>query len=173
LRITGFGCLEAPAPAGVRCDAGVVEAGVIRLDAQRSIADRLVELNEDVSALLGRTRPDLVAVEQLFAHPEHPATSIAMAHARGVILLRVRAASVPLVELRPSQVKKALTSFGQAGKRQVQAAVKAELLLDVEPSPSDVADALAIALCALRRRAVADLPSDVGTGFLRGRTGSG
>lgn len=164
LRLTGYGCLEVSGR-GER----LVEAGVIRLAraaprdpagpalsgsgdrGAASVSARLVELERDLSEIIGRLRPDSAAVEQVFAHVAHPATAIIMGHARGVILLCIRRAGLPLVELRPTEVKKALTGHGQAGKPQMQRAVQAVFGLAEPPKPPDVADAIAIALCAARR----------------------
>lgn len=153
LRITGYACLE-PGPGR----AAIIEAGVFRLtgDGTRgspgSVSSRLVELDRDFRALLDRVRPDLVAVEGLFSHYKHPATSIVMGHARGVLLLAVQQAGLSLVELKPAAVKKSLTGNGQAGKDQVRRAIQDEFSLPELPSPPDLADALAIALCAAGRR---------------------
>src|SRR5205823_2429861 len=103
-------------------------------------------LHQDVEELLDRLRPSMVAVESLFAHYKHPATAIAMGHARGVILLCVRRSGLRLVELRPNEIKRFLTGFGHASKPQMQAAVRARLRLEATPEPPDVADAIAIAL---------------------------
>jgi crossover junction endodeoxyribonuclease RuvC len=173
LQLTGYGCVQ-----GAGIDPALVEAGVFRLGASGSaprdwdgdpsadaradlcarprrsrgmIADRLVELDADINDLLGRLRPDVVAVEALFAHYKHPATAIAMGHARGVILLAVRKAGLRLVELRPNEVKKFLTGHGHASKAQMQGAVQMRLGLAAPPEPADVADAIAIALCAAAR----------------------
>lgn len=149
LRLTGYGCIE---PGRLRPT--IIEAGVFRL-ARASISQRLGELDRDVRGLLARVRPDVVAVEALFAHYKHPATAIVMGHARGVLLLAVEAAGLPLVELRPAEVKKATTGFGRADKGQMQRVIQSEFALHEPPSPPDVADALAIALCALHRAALA------------------
>lgn len=167
LRITGYGCVEDPPakPLGRGGTArrglagmALVEAGVIRLSPKQSISDRLVELSTDFSALLERLRPDVVAVEMLYAHYAHPTTAIVMGHARGVLLLAIRSANLTLVELRPTEIKKSLTGHGHASKEQMQEGVRAELGLTARPEPADVADALAIALCASRRRLVRELP---------------
>lgn len=170
LRVTGYGCVE-----GVGADVRLVEAGVFRLvtpkpglaggprpvvtDATvkrgrpraRSVADRLVELQADLKDLLERVQPGVVAVEALFAHYKHPATAIVMGHARGVILLEIRRAGLELVELRPAAVKRFMTGYGQAKKEQMQEAVRGRLGLASAPEPADVADALAIAMCAASR----------------------
>ncbi len=151
LRLTGYGCIDASG-----LSATLVEAGVFRLakagTAARSISSRLVELDADFRGVLKRLRPEVVAIEGLFAHYKHPATAIAMGHARGVLLLAVEQAGLPLVELKPKAVKKSLTGFGSADKAQMQRAIQAEFNLPEPPNPPDVADALAIALCALRRQ---------------------
>ena len=163
LRVTGYGCVEGT---GVRGGAKLVEAGAIRLvrasktgadeDAGEradaaSVSSRLVELEGDVIGILDRLRPDVCAVEALFSHYKHPATAIVMGHARGVILLCLRRAGAKLVELRPAEVKKSMCGNGQAKKAQVQLAVQARFGLAEVPKPPDVADAIAIALCASER----------------------
>jgi crossover junction endodeoxyribonuclease RuvC len=70
-----------------------------------------------------------------------------MGHARGVMFLAAAECGVPVVGYSATQVKKSLTGNGRAGKGQVQRMVKNVLGLKEQPSPSDVADALAVALC--------------------------
>ncbi len=150
LRLTGYACVDGPEP-GAR----LVEAGVIRLKAPgrgMGVASRLAELDDDVRAVLERLGPAVVAVESLFAHYKHPATAIAMGHARGVILLAAHRAGAEIVELKPNEIKKFLTGHGHASKAQVQESVRARLGLAARPKPPDVADAIAIALCAAWRR---------------------
>ncbi|MEX2219748.1 MAG: crossover junction endodeoxyribonuclease RuvC [Phycisphaerales bacterium] len=180
LRITGYGCVEGPIHETRLVEAGIFRLGRAAMsDVGRShirhptsdirhppsaLADpprptlapipaRLAELDADFRALLERLRPDAVAVEALFAHPKHPATAILMAHARGVLLLAIRRADLPLIELRPAAVKRFLTGNGQAKKDQMQRAIQTRLSLPAPPNPPDIADALAIALCAAWRHA--------------------
>ena len=155
LRLTGYACLE-----GTGALPRIVEAGVFRLTAAgqsggaESVSARLVELDRDFRELLGRVKPSVVAVESLFAHYKHPATAIVMGHARGVLLLAIRQAEIPLLEFKPNEVKKSLTAHGHAKKDQMQRAVQMMFGLAEIPSPPDVADAIAISLCAWRRRVV-------------------
>jgi crossover junction endodeoxyribonuclease RuvC len=74
-----------------------------------------------------------------------------MGHARGVILLAAKQAGLDVAELAATEIKKAITGYGHAGKRQVQLAVQSQCGLADPPTPVDVADAIAIALCAARR----------------------
>ncbi|MBL9031123.1 MAG: crossover junction endodeoxyribonuclease RuvC [Phycisphaerae bacterium] len=151
LRVTGYGCVEGD-------PARLVEAGVFRLRADEAaqaggeaVSARLEELDADLRGAIERLRPEAAAVEAIFAHYKHPATAIAMAHARGVILLNIRRAGLRLVEFKPNAVKKFLTGHGHASKEQMQEAVRSRLGLPARPEPADVADAIAIALCAAWR----------------------
>lgn len=149
-RITGFGCVE-----GDQDRPRLIDAGVFRLlKVSKELGPRLVELERDLDALLAVLRPDVVAVEGLFVHYKHPATAIMMGHARGVIVLAVQRAGPELVEFKPAEVKKSLVGHGQASKAQMQDAIRRQFGLESRPEPADVADALAIALCALRRPAI-------------------
>ncbi len=151
LRLTGYACVE-----GDSQRPSIVEAGVIRLSAPgggETLSPRLAELDTDFREALERLRPELVAVEGLFAHPQRPDTSIKMAHARGVLLLAAHRAGASVVELKPSEVKKAMTGSGRASKAQMQDGVARIFALDAPPRPADVADALAIAGAALARSA--------------------
>ncbi len=166
LRLTGYACIE-----GTPHQLRIVEAGVFRLNQKTpaddpqgnragsaaSVSTRLVELDGDFREVLERLEPDIVAVESLFAHYKHPTTAIVMGHARGVLLLAIAQAGCPLVELKPNAVKKSLTGHGHASKEQMQQAVQHEFNLPELPSPPDVADAIAIALCAARRHLQLDI----------------
>lgn len=150
-RLTGFGCVERRAVKAGR-DVELVDAGVLRLNAKAPLADRLFELDTDLHELIARLKPDVLSVEMVFTHVKHPTTAAIMGHARGVILLAARRASLTLVELRPTEIKKSMTGHGHAAKGQIQRAVQHEFGLPAPPTPADVADAIAIALCAARRR---------------------
>ncbi len=148
LQITGYGCIEGQAHKATLHEAGVLRFARNPDRTARSVAERLEELDRDFGELLERLSPDAIAVEELFSHYKHPTTAIVMGHARGVILLNIRKARLPLIELRPTMVKKSLTGNGHASKEQMQLAIQARFRLAEPPSPPDVADALAIALCA-------------------------
>ncbi len=145
LQLTGYGVIDfhPVRPA-------LIDAGVIRLDPACSIADRLVELETELEAIVTEHHPQIVAVEQLYAHYAHPRTAILMGHARGVILLVIARHKARLVELSANRVKQSLTGHGHAGKPAMQAAIAATWNLAKPPEPPDVADALAIALCCGR-----------------------
>jgi crossover junction endodeoxyribonuclease RuvC len=126
----------------------LIDAGVIRLDGKTSIPSRLVELEAELDAIVQEHKPNLCAVEQLYAHYKHPRTAILMGHARGVVLLVAARHGVKLLELPANRVKQSVVGYGHAGKAQLQRAVQSIFKLKSLPNPPDVADALAIALCA-------------------------
>ncbi|MHC4099378.1 MAG: crossover junction endodeoxyribonuclease RuvC [Planctomycetota bacterium] len=148
LSLTGYGCVDLVPD---RQEPRLVEGGVLRLKARAPMAFRLGQLYDDLTALIDDLRPEIMVVEQLFSHYRHVRTSILMGHARGVVLLAGQSRGVEIDELQPTEVKKAITGHGHATKLQIQQAIMAQCRLDVAPSPPDVADAIAIALCAARR----------------------
>ena len=102
-----------------------------------------------MTALLTRYRPDAVAMEQLF-FTTNRTTAIAVAEARGVLLLAAEQQSVPIFSYTPLQVKSAVVGYGKAEKEQVMEMTRRLLNLKAVPQPDDAADALALALCHAR-----------------------
>jgi len=146
LHITGYAAVDV-----VGREPVIVEAGTLRTNAQGDLAERIAQIHADLAEVLAELKPDLVAIEKLYAHYKHPRTSILMAHARGVILLAARQAGVAVRDLSATEVKKNLTGNGHASKQQVQRTIQSLCGLAELPQPPDVADALAIALCAVRK----------------------
>ena len=142
LKLTGYGVID-----WQRSRPALIDAGVIRLKATTALADRLVELECELDALLDEHKPDVCAVEQLYAHYRHPRTAMLMGHARGVILLAARRRGVRVEQFAANRIKQSLTGHGHAGKAQMQRAVQAQWRLPRPPDPPDVADALAVAFC--------------------------
>ncbi len=145
LQTTGYGVLEIT-DRGAR----VAEAGVIRSAEGRDPADmaqRVKALYDGLVEVLDQWKPAALAVEQLYAHYEHPRTAILMAHARGVYFLAGAQRGVPVFSYAATKVKKVVTGSGRASKEQMQHAIARELGLAGPPEPHDVADALGIALC--------------------------
>jgi crossover junction endodeoxyribonuclease RuvC len=152
LRITGYGILEA-SPGRPR----LCEAGVIRTEdgKKANLASRIKTLFQELSEVLDQFAPQAMAVEQLYAHYQHPRTAILMGHARGVILLAASLRDIPVVSYSATRVKRTITGNGRASKEQVQRTITGEFGLVQAPEPPDVADALAVALCHYHLRALA------------------
>lgn len=151
LQLTGYGCVDV---SNGTIEPALVEAGVLRLKAKAPMPQRLAQLHDDLLQLIDELRPDVMAVEQLFSHYRHVRTGILMGHARGVVLLAGELRNLSIEELAVTEVKRAITGSGHAGKHQVQRAVMMQCSLREVPEPPDVADAIAIALCAARRLVV-------------------
>jgi crossover junction endodeoxyribonuclease RuvC len=145
LQRTGYGIIE-PRPRG---EMKIVDAGLIRSNPDDPLPDRLMQLYDELSRLLGEHKLEAVAVEELYSHYAHPRTAILMGHARGIILLAARRHNLQVMNLSATKIKKALTGSGHAGKLQIQSAVFARFKIkaDSDKVPADVTDALAIALC--------------------------
>ncbi|MFO0880653.1 MAG: crossover junction endodeoxyribonuclease RuvC [Gemmataceae bacterium] len=145
LQVTGYAVLEVRTTGPHVCEAGVIRTP--RGKSTTDLAQRLRCLYDGIVEVVNLYQPTEVAVEQLFAHYDHPRTAILMGHARGVILLAAAQQNLPVVTFSPGRVKKTITGHGRASKLQMQHAIERELRLARLPEPSDVADALAIALC--------------------------
>ncbi|MCS7046590.1 MAG: crossover junction endodeoxyribonuclease RuvC [Gemmataceae bacterium] len=143
LRVTGYGLVDV-SPRRL----SVCEAGVIRTDKARDgLSESLLAMYQGVAELLDQFQPAAVAVEQLYAHYQHPRTAILMGHARGAILLAAAQRRVSVVSYSATRIKKTITGSGRASKEQMQRTIQRELGLAQVPEPPDVADALAVALC--------------------------
>jgi crossover junction endodeoxyribonuclease RuvC len=140
---TGYGCVESD---GHRHR--LVACGALTMPARAPFPDRLVAIHRGLADLLAAARPDCVAVENVF-HASNARSALILGHARGVAVLAAREAGLPVVEYTPAEVKRAVVGYGRAEKLQVQQMVRLLLGLDVPPTPHDVADALAIAICHL------------------------
>jgi crossover junction endodeoxyribonuclease RuvC len=154
LSLTGYGCVDL---AEGNAEPRLVEAGVFRLKAKTSVAFRLDQLYADLNGVIEELKPDRMVVEKLFSHYKQVRTAIIMGHARGVVLLAGQIHGLDIDELAVTEIKRAIAGNGHATKRQVQMAVMHQCGLAEPPSPPDVADAIAIALCAARRLGVAYL----------------
>ena len=137
----GFGLIEAD-----RGSQRLLRYGVVTTPAGLPLSRRLLQISEDMEELLATFRPDEAAVEELF-FSKNITTGIAVAHGRGVILLALERAGVPVYEYTPMQVKQAVAGYGGAEKRQVMLMTQRLLKMREVPRPDDAADALAIAIC--------------------------
>ena len=117
---------------------------------KQTIAERLVELESELDSLMEEYQPEVVAVEQLYAHYAHPRTAIMMGHARGVILLAAGKRGLRIEQFAANRIKQSVVGHGHAGKQQMQKAIQILWNLKEAPEPPDVADALAVAVCCGR-----------------------
>jgi crossover junction endodeoxyribonuclease RuvC len=139
---TGYGIIDDSNGNEIR----TVEYGVISTNAGLAAELRLLEIYQKLNEIILLHRPDCSAVEKLFFQ-RNVTTAIGVGQARGVLLLSLAQAGLPVFEYTPNEVKQTVTGYGSAGKKQVQEMVKAILNLKEIPKPDDAADALAIAIC--------------------------
>ncbi|MDD6161045.1 MAG: crossover junction endodeoxyribonuclease RuvC [Oscillospiraceae bacterium] len=142
--IVGFGLVESH---GAR--QRMVACGAINTPAGVRLPARLLQIHTDLEELIGKFRPDALAIEELFFN-QNVTTGIGVAQARGVILMTAEKMGLPIYEYNPSQVKQAVVGYGKAEKKQVMDMTKRILGLAAVPKPDDAADAVAIALCHAR-----------------------
>lgn len=139
--IVGFGIIE--------YDNGkfkTVDYGAITTPAGIDFNRRLEIIYADMCRILDAYKPESLAIEKLYFQ-NNQKTAIDVAEARGVILLSAIQRNILIREYTPLEVKKSITGYGQAVKKQVQEMTKRVLHLPAIPKPDDTADALAIAVC--------------------------
>jgi crossover junction endodeoxyribonuclease RuvC len=148
-------------PGLTRCGVGVIEGeigspisllgvGVIRTSPETPLEQRLLQLEEQLTTWVEQYRPDVIAVERVFAQL-NVRTVMGTGQASGIALLVAARAGIRVALHTPSEVKAAVTGTGRANKAQVAEMVRRLLHLDVIPKPVDSTDALALAICHLWR----------------------
>lgn len=144
IAIMGFGLIESE-----RGSVRMLQYGAVTTEAGLPLATRLLQIENDMTALIAQLQPDEIAIEELF-FSKNITTGIAVAHGRGVILCTAEKLGVPICEYTPMQVKQAVVGYGLAEKKQVMDMTRRLLHLKTVPKPDDAADALAIAICHAR-----------------------
>ena len=134
----------------------MLDYGVVLTPKEENLAIRLTMLEEGVKKIIETFKPDEIAIEELF-FAKNVKTGIAVAHARGVVLLTATKYCGKIFEYTPLQIKQALTGYGRADKNQIQQMVKTFLKLPKIPKPDDAADALAVGLCHLQTNKLSGL----------------
>jgi len=125
------------------------EYGIISTASNEEMPERLLNLYNKTNELIVHYKPSNVAMEQLF-FSKNVKTAFQVGQARGVIILAAAQNGLEVFEYSPLEIKKAITGYGQADKKQMQSLVKSILQLKEIPKPDDAADALAVAICHLQ-----------------------
>jgi crossover junction endodeoxyribonuclease RuvC len=145
---TGYGVVEMDAEGGLHS----VAAGAIRLTGRDRLPARLARVFRELSDIITKYQPSAVAIEDVF-YAVNAKSALKLGHVRGVAMLAAASFELPVAEYAPLSIKSAVVGYGKADKVQVQEMVKRLLRLAEVPHPSDVADALAIAICHLHTAA--------------------
>jgi len=146
LAMTGFGIVEALPRGGKACD-----WGAIRTESNRPMSFRLKIIYDGIRELIEKWKPNLLAMEEVFVLKQFPKAAIQLGEVRGVIFLAAQEKDIPLVEIRPTEVKSALTGSGRADKKQMERAIRQLLKIEGSLGSSHAGDALALALTGLSR----------------------
>ncbi len=139
---TGFGLIKRDKKQNLK----LLKYGLITTSNNLSMGERLIKLYKELTSLIKKERPNIVAIEDIFFF-KNLKTAIKVSQARGVIIFAVAKAKIPINEYTPLQIKQAVACYGRAEKLQVQKMVKTLLNLKEIPRPDDAADALAVAIC--------------------------
>lgn len=140
--LIGYGIIDAE-----KSKYGAVLCGAFRTPSNIPNRERVAAVFDFFLKLIKKHKPDVVAIESLF-YFKNAKTVIAVSEVRGVLLLAAAHCGVSVSEHTPLQVKQAVSGYGKAEKAQVQEMVRIILGLRRAPHPDDVADALALAICA-------------------------
>jgi crossover junction endodeoxyribonuclease RuvC len=146
LAMTGFGIVETLSRGGKACD-----WGAIRTEADYPVPLRLKTIYDELKGLLGKWRPNLLVLEEVFVMKEFPKAAIRLGEVRGVVYLAAQEMDIPVMEVKPTEVKSALTGSGRADKEQMKKAIRRMLKIENPLHSSHAGDALALALTGLSR----------------------
>ena len=127
----------------------LLTSGSIQTEKNKKEASRLLEIFNDMSALVEKLQPDICAIEKLFFF-RNQTTVMPVAHARGVILTVLEKNNIPIFEYTPMEVKQILTGYGRASKKEVEQMVKLSLNTENLPKLDDTVDSIAIAISFTR-----------------------
>ena len=144
---TGYGVIETFHDGGLKNKKSFkcLDYGMIKTLPSVAPSERLKKINNDLSKLIKKHKPEILAVESLYFF-RNLKTAIPVSQAKGVILLTAAKNKIPVIEFTPLQAKMAITGYGWAEKPRVQKRIKTLLKLKEIPKPDDAADALAIAV---------------------------
>lgn len=143
--IVGYGLVRQQQDSSLQA----VAYGVIRTTPDRPMPERLAAIYTELAQIIAQHRPDTAGVEELY-FARNVTTAITVAQGRGVILLALQQASIPIHEYQPMMVKQSIAGYGGADKTQMQEMTRLLLNLATIPKPDDAADALAIAITNLQ-----------------------
>lgn len=143
LNTTGYGLIKVESNHGF----SLITAGFIKTSVREGLPKRLAKIHGQLSEILKTTKPEVLVLEQLYAHYKHPVTASLLGHARGVICLAAEQNNVLFVEYPATRVKKVTTGSGHASKLQIQKMIEHTLNLKRESFElPDVSDAISLAI---------------------------
>ena len=124
----------------------IVAAGSIHTSSKEPLETRLLSIATGLRGVIVAHHPESAAVEEVF-YAQNVKTALKLSHARGVALLTIAEARLPLGEYSPLEIKTSVVGYGRAEKHQVKRMVHSLLALEEEIESEDACDAIAVAIC--------------------------
>ena len=150
MRILGIDCGAAHTGYGLIESDGrshhMIAAGCIQTRPKEPLEIRLLTIARGLREVIGSHTPDSAAVEEVF-YAQNVKTALKLSHARGVVLLTMAEAGLPVGEYSPLEIKTSVVGYGRAEKLQVKLMVHSLLGLREEIESEDACDAIAVAIC--------------------------
>ncbi|MBQ3464252.1 crossover junction endodeoxyribonuclease RuvC [Candidatus Saccharibacteria bacterium] len=139
--ICGFGVIDVPRKGNIV----LLDSGAIMTPPHTPLKERLLDIYNSLHEIIKEDKPACISIEKLF-FMQNITTGISVAEARGVVMLVAAQENLPIFEYSPNEIKKAMTGYGHADKKQMQEMVRAYLKMDKVIKPDDAADAVAAAI---------------------------
>lgn len=138
---TGYGLIDSDGRAH-----RIITAGCIKTSPKDALGERLRDIARGLRDVIREHEPGAAAVEEVF-YAQNVKTALKLSHVRGVVLLAIAEAGIPLGEYSPLEIKTSVVGYGRAEKQQVKMMVHSLLRLEQEIDSEDACDALAVAIC--------------------------
>jgi len=142
---TGFGIIKTSSK-----KIALVDFGCIKTLAGEEMPRRLLKLRKELKKLIKDSQPRVMVIERLFFNT-NAKTAMTVGQARGVVMLVAAECKLPVFEYTALEAKLELTGYGRADKKEVERAVKRCLRIRRRIRPDDAADALAVAICHVKK----------------------
>lgn len=146
---TGYGVIKKIRKKNGRNSFLCLDYGTISTPSELNNGERFRILSNKLSQIIKKYKPDVLAVEKLYFF-KNQKTAVVVSEAKGVILLTGAKKRIPVFEFTPLEIKRVITGYGRANKKEVQEKIRRVLRLKEIPRPDDAADALAVAFCFLK-----------------------
>lgn len=147
---TGFGVLKTKK----RGNFELVAFDWIHTNKNHADQERLAVIHRQIRGVIRDFEPDVIAIERLF-FATNAKTAISVSEATGVIKLAASSKKVPIAEYTPMEIKKEITGYGRADKKEVKQKIR-KILSIRSPNRKkthfdDICDALAVAICHAKK----------------------
>ena len=134
----------------------LVDYGIIKPSIKDNLANRLLTIYNDVSNIISRYNPKILAIEEVF-YGKNVKSAMRLGQARGASMVAAASKGISIYEYSARKVKQSITGNGNAHKSQVQYMIAKEFNISNDNLPLDASDALGIALCHINQIKIDEL----------------